>query len=91
MWISSHNNKEDITLFCTSSVEYGFELQLLLKRESDRMDKTWFHILKLNQSLPRSAPSLAILGTFRYPVMTYRNIKLDVVYSTRLQIIGATA
>ena len=71
--------------FVRPLMEYGLGLQLLLKRERNRMDKAWTHILKVNQSLPRSTSSLAILKMFRSPAMSYRNAKLNAAYFARLQ------
>lgn len=71
--------------FVRPLMEYGLGLQLLLKRDRNKMDKAWVHIWKVNQSLPRSTSSLAILKTFRSPAMSYRNAKLNAAYLVRLQ------
>ena len=71
--------------FVRPLMEYGLGLQLLLKRDRNKMDKAWVHIWKVNQSLPRSTSSLAIIKTFRSPAMSYRNAKLNAAYLVRLQ------
>lgn len=71
--------------FIRPLMEYGLGLQHLLKRERDKLDKIWIQIWKLNQSLPKSTSSLAILKTFRSPAMSYRNAKMNAAYLARLK------